>query len=68
MNEIVIVDDILQNGLRIAEQLKNWIVQEHLENNIAVRQILLFNSEDLNREIYKNKIAKLSLHVESICL
>lgn len=43
MNEIVIVDDILQNGLRIAEQLKNWIVQEHLENNIAVRQILLFN-------------------------
>lgn len=68
MNEIVIVDDILQNGLRIAEQLKNWIVQEHLENNIAVRQILLFNSEDLNREIYKNKIAELSLHVESICL
>ena len=59
MNEIVIVDDILQNGLRIAEQLKNWIVQEHLENNIAVRQILLFNSEDLNREIYKNRIAEL---------
>lgn len=68
MNEIVIVDDILQNGLRIAEQLKNWIIQKHLEDKIEVKQILLFNPENPNIEIHQDKIVELNLCVEPICL
>lgn len=68
MNEIVIVDDILQNGLRIAEQLKNWIIQKHLEDKIEVKQILLFNSENPNIEIHQDKIVELNLCVEPIYL
>ena len=42
MNKIIIVEDKLENGLRIAEQLQNWLAQENLENEIELSQIFLF--------------------------
>lgn len=72
MNKIVIVEDRLSNGLRIAKQLQNWIIQKNLENQVVLNQIFLFKSteEEVNaaKEEYKQKIAELSLIIEPICL
>mgnify|MGYP004669675541 CR=1 FL=1 len=72
MNKIIIVEDKLENGLRIAEQLQNWLAQENLENEIELSQIFLFKPtvEEVNaiKEEYTQKIAELGLNIEPICL
>lgn len=72
MNRLIIVDDKLDNGLRLAEQLQNWLVQENLENEIVLSQIFLFKptKEEVIaiKEKYTQKIAELGLTIEPICL
>ena len=72
MSRIIIVEDKINNGLRIAEQMENWIIQENLENKVELNQIFLFKptEEEVNeaREEHKQKIAELGLTIEPICL
>lgn len=72
MEKIIIVDDSAKNGLRIAEQLQHWIVQENLENEIELKQIFLFKSttEEVDEEKieYREKISELGIDMEPICL
>ena len=72
MNRLVIVDDKLDNGLRLAEQLQNWLVQENLVKEIELDQIFLFKQteEEVStaKEEYRQKISELGLNVEPICL
>lgn len=72
MEKIIIVDDSAKNGLRIAEQLQHWIVQENLENEIELNQIFLFKSTteevDEEKKKYREKISELGIDMEPICL
>ena len=72
MNRLIIVDDKLDNGLRLAEQLQNWLVQENLENEIELNQMFLFKptKEEVNaaKKECAQKIAELGLTIEPICL
>lgn len=71
MSRIIIVEDKLNNGLRIAEQVRKWIVQEDLEHEIELSQIFLFKpTEEVNtaKEEYRQEITELGLNIEPICL
>lgn len=72
MNKIIIVEDKLESGLRIARQLKKWLAQENLEHEIELNQIFLFKQteEEVNvaKEEYRQEIAELGLNIEPICL
>lgn len=72
MEKIIIVEDRLDNAVRIARQLQNWLVQENLTNEIKLSQVFLFKltEEEVNadKEEYKQDIVELDLNIEPICL